>query len=128
MNLTLVDNEPKFYEFIRELRLHPENINGFTNQNYFTEEEQNKYMEKNEKHYKICLKGTLPVGFVGVIDGDIRVATKPEFKGMGIGKFMINEIMKTYPNSFAKIKINNESSIKLFESCDFEIKYIIMER
>ena len=36
-------------------------------------------------------------------------------------------MIKEFPNSFAKIKLNNHHSIKLFESCGFKKKYIIME-
>jgi hypothetical protein len=36
MKLNLVKNEPKYYEFIRKLRLDSENILGFINQNYIT--------------------------------------------------------------------------------------------
>ena len=31
----------------------------------------------------------------------------------GVGKFMINEIMKINPNAFAKVKLENEASVKL---------------
>lgn len=128
MELSLVNNDEKYYEFIRELRLHPDNIDGFINKKNITEDEQILYMRKYKECYKICLYGNQPVGFVGVIDNDIRVATKPSFKKMGIGKFMINEIIKEYPESFAKIKFNNKNSIKLFESCGFEVKYVIMKK
>ena len=69
-----------------------------------------------------------PVGFVGQIDGDIRVAVDPEYQGKGVGKFMINQIMKLHPESIAKVKLGNEASIRLFESCGFEKKYYILER
>ena len=47
---------------------------------------------------------------------------------MGVGKFMINEIMKIFPKSYAKVKIENEASLKLFESCGFEKKYYVLEK
>lgn len=128
MDLKLVENNEKYYNFIRDVRLHPDNILGFINQNYITEEEQLEYMKKYNNFFKICLFENEPVGFIGVIDNDIRVATKPEYKNKGIGKFMVNEIMKLFPDAVAKIKLNNISSIKLFESCGFEKKYIIMKK
>jgi RimJ/RimL family protein N-acetyltransferase len=127
-NLKLVKNEPKFYEFIRFLRTTEENIDGFLNQNPISEIEQIKYMEKYNDCYYIAILDETPVGFVGVVDDDIRVATHPNFKKRGVAKFMINEIVKNFPRSSAKIKINNESSIKLFESCGFSTEFLIMKR
>lgn len=128
MELEFVDNEPKYYEFIRLLRLHPDNILGFVNQNHISESEQLKYMEKFHQYFNICLCDGEPVGFIGVIENDIRVATKPEFKNKGIGKFMVNEMLKKYPDALAKIKVGNTSSIKLFESCGFKTEYITMKK
>ena len=128
MSLVLVNNEPKYYEFIRFLRTTKENINGFLNQSPITEKEQLEYMEKYGDFYYIALLDETPVGFVGVIDDDIRVATHPDFKKKGIGKFMINEIVKKFPEGFAKIKLENKSSIKLFESCGFKVEFLIMKK
>lgn len=124
----LVPNEEKYYEFIRELRTCKENIDGFVNQSNITKSEQFEYMSKYGHFYYVCLLDNVPVGFIGVIDNDIRVATKPEFKKMGVGKFMVDEIIKLYPDSLAKIKINNTSSMRLFESCGFKAEYIIMKK
>lgn len=127
-NFKLVKCSSEYYEFIRELRIHPENVKGFLVQSFITKEEQIKYMEKYEKCYFVCLLDNVPVGFVGVIDNDIRVATSPTFKKKGVGKFMINEIMNLFPNANAKIKIENFASIALFESCGFKPEYIIMKK
>jgi ribosomal protein S18 acetylase RimI-like enzyme len=127
-DLKLIDVSHEYYEFIRELRFHPDNISGFINQETITEDQQISYMEKFSNCYKVCLLNNEPVGFVGVIEDDIRVAVKPEYKKMGIGKFMIENIISQYPNSYAKIKIDNTSSIKLFESCGFNIKFLIMSK
>lgn len=128
IDLKLVPNEEKYYEFIRVLRTCNENINGFISQENITEEQQFNYMSKYGEYYHICLMNDVPVGFVGVIDDDIRVATKSEYKKMGIGKFMINEIMKIYPNAKAKIKSNNFESMSLFKSCGFTDEYVIMKK
>jgi RimJ/RimL family protein N-acetyltransferase len=84
-------------------------------------------MRKNGDQYRICLSGDTPVGFVGSVSGDIRVATHPEYHGKGIAKFMIQEIIKEYPNSTAKIKIHNEASIRAFEKAGFVKKYYLLE-
>ena len=40
----------------------------------------------------------------------------------------INKLVKMYPDAFAKVKVDNESSLKLFESCGFKKKYYILEK
>ena len=75
-------------------------------------------MKENGHNFWICLDDLEPVGYVGIISDDIRVATHPDHQKKGIGAFMINEIMKIYPNAYAKVKLENEASIKLFEHCN----------
>jgi RimJ/RimL family protein N-acetyltransferase len=41
---------------------------------------------------------------------------------------MINEIMKLHPDAFAKVKLDNEASLRLFEKCGFKKRYYLLER
>lgn len=124
----LVKNNGIYWDFIRDLRNHPEVKKGFVSQEHISKKQHYVFMEKHGLKYYICLVDEKPAGYIGVIDGDIRVATHPEFQGMGIGKFMVNELVKLHPYSFAKVKLQNEASIKLFESCGFKKKYYILEK
>ena len=121
MELKLVENEPKFYEFIRKLRTDEDNIDGFLERVQITPEQQIKYMEKYDKCYFICLNGETPVGFIGVVDDDIRVCTNHQNKGQGVGYFMLTEIMKLYPDAKAKILEKNVASINLFKKSGFVV-------
>jgi len=78
--------------------------------------------------YRIAKGDGNPAGYVGVIEDDIRVCTHPDYQGKGIGKFMINEIMNEEPTAFAKVKMDNEASIKLFEACGFTKKFYILTK
>jgi RimJ/RimL family protein N-acetyltransferase len=122
-----VKNEHKYYDFIRVLRNANHN-EGFVEGCNITEAQQEKYMEKYKENYFLCLHNGNPVGFVGQIEGDIRVAVCPHHFGQGIGQFLINELMKLYPNAYAKIKIDNPQSISAFKKCGFKQTYIIMEK
>ena len=128
MKKTLAPNNKKYWEFIRDLRNHSDVKKGFINQNHISLHEHTEFMKKYGHLFYICLVTDTPVGYVGVIDGDIRVATHPDFQGKGIGKFMIEEIMIKFPDSYAKIKVDNDASLKLFKSCGFEKKYYILEK
>jgi RimJ/RimL family protein N-acetyltransferase len=76
-------------------------------------------MEKYEKNYWICLSGNTPVGFVGIVDNDIRLAVQPNTKGLGIGTFMIQELIKNHKDGTAKVLLDNLSSQKVFEKNNF---------
>ena len=115
-----------YWEFIRALRNDKRTQSGFIQNEYITKEAQEIYMKLNASNYKIALLNNSPVGYVGVIDNDIRVCTHPDYQGKGVGKFMIKEIIKIWPNSKAKIKINNFNSIKLFEAGGFRKEFLII--
>ena len=124
----IVKNSPKYWEFIRNLRNLGEVRGGFIQQQQITAIEQAEYMLRYNNNYWICLVDGEPAGFVGVIDNDIRVATHPDFQQLGVGSYMINQLMTSYPAAHAKVKLNNEASLRLFEKCGFKKKYYLLER
>ena len=126
--MELVENTKKHWEFIRDLRNHEDVKTGFIQQNHITKAMHEAHMSLVGDFYYICISEGKAAGYVGVIERDIRVATHPDFQGKGIGKFMINELMKRHPSAFAKVKIENEASMNLFEACGFKKKYYILEK
>jgi ribosomal protein S18 acetylase RimI-like enzyme len=128
MVIRVVDNDSKYYEFIRLLRNDERVQSGFIQTKPISSEDQIKYMEVYHQMYIIALDGEQPVGYAGSIDRDIRVCVHPDYQGMGVGSVLIDELMNRFPNSYAKIKIENESSKRMFSKCGFKIKYVIMEK
>jgi len=126
--LTLVPNEEKYYSFILNLRNNPEVKQGFINQDHIDIESHFTFMKNYGSMYYICLLDGTPAGFVGQIDKDIRIATHPDFQGRGVARFMIVELMKLHPDSIAKVKVKNQASLRLFESCGFKKRYFILEK
>jgi ribosomal protein S18 acetylase RimI-like enzyme len=126
--MELVECSKEYWEFIRVLRNDERVLEGFIKSTYITKEMQQDYMSKNNSHFRIALIDNIPVGYVGVIEDDIRVCTHPDYQGKGIGKFMINECMEIWPTAFAKVKINNKASLKLFEACGFTKKFYILTK
>jgi ribosomal protein S18 acetylase RimI-like enzyme len=123
----LIPNEKKYYEFIRFLRTHPKLQYGFVFQGEITKKQQEKYMKIYGKNYYICLYNDEPVGFIGVVNRDIRLAVHPDHQRKGVGIFMLNEIMKIYPDALGKVKVNNKKSMRLFKKAGFVKKFYLYE-
>ena len=122
MDLVLIT--PDYYEFVRELRMHPETKSGFLEEATITPEQQIKYMKRHQYNYYICLLYGSPVGYIGVIDNDIRFCTDPDFQSMGVGSFMLSKIRKLYPDATGKILKENRSSQRAFDKCGIDYKII----
>ncbi|MDA7577948.1 GNAT family N-acetyltransferase [Flavobacteriales bacterium] len=127
MTLILTKNEKKYWDFIRALRSNKSVENGFIDKVQISKKEQEIYMKKYNDNYYVCLNKQIPCGYIGEINGDIRLCTSPEFQGLGVGTFMIKELTKIKKNIFAKIKVENISSIKAFEKAGYEKKYFLFE-
>ena len=127
MTLILTKNEKKYWDFIRALRSNKSVENGFIDKVQISKKEQEIYMKKYNDNYYVCLNEQIPCGYIGEINGDIRLCTSPEFQGLGVGTFMIKELTKIKKNIFAKIKVENISSIKAFEKAGYEKKYFLFE-
>ena len=126
MGLELVECERKYWDFILELRNSLRE--GFIQQETIKLVDHYRYMETHSCDYYVALENGTPVGWVGEINKDIRVATHPDHQKKGVAKFMINELMKLRPKSYAKVKLDNEASIRLFESCGFKKRFYILEK
>ena len=125
MNLELKENEPQYFEFIRKLRNHPQLKIGFIQQEEISSLKHADYMLNYGTNYYVCLLSGMPVGFIGVIDDDIRLAVDPSFQNLGVAKFMVHEIMKIFPTAHAKVKVANTASMRLFQSLGFTEEFVI---
>lgn len=127
MDIKLISCRKDFWEFVRNLRNHKEVKKGFIVQDDITPELHESYMNCYSDCYKICLFRGEPVGFIGSVDSDIRIAVLPEYQNFGIGTWMIREFYSRQPEGHAKIKIENVASLRAFEKAGFKIKYFLLE-
>ena len=97
MKLELVNCDKQYWEFVRLLRTNPENQEGFFTYAEITPEQQESFMNTNFPNYKICLVDGEPAGYVGLLRGhEITYCVSPDFKGKGVGTFMIQEFAKLW--------------------------------
>lgn len=118
----------KYWEFVRTLRNDERVSDGFIEMINITPEMQKVYMSKYSEYYRIALVNDIPAGYVGVIEDDIRICTHPDYQNMGVGKYMLAEILKEFPTAYGKVKIDNEASKKLFKSLGFKESFIIFTK
>ncbi len=128
LSLTLSPCTEEYWEFVRVLRTDPRVLHGFIQQADITPEQQRKYMQAHWQEYFIALVNGRSAGFVGSVDGDIRVCTHPDYQGQGVATFMVGELVRRFPRSFAKIKIGNEAGKRLFAACGFAPSFVIYEK
>ena len=84
-------------------------------------------MQKYEDQYFICLANGRPAGYIGQIEGDIRLATHPDFQRKGVAKFMLRTFIQNVPDVHAKVKVDNRASLALFRSLGFQECFVVFE-
>ena len=125
MTLHISRMYPKYYDFVRNLRMNTEVAGFFLEEANITEEDQKKYMDKHGRNYYVCLSYGIPVAYAGVVDQDIRVCTDPTFQGKGAAKFLLTFLKKMYPKATGRIKEDNIPSQRLFDKCN--VPYVIID-
>ena len=110
------------------LEIRNENREGFGDPSMIRSGAHCKYMFNHFSNYLLCVENDEVLGFIGHVNNDIRLATQKTYQKKGIGKFMVEGFMKKYPEALAKVKLDNEASLKLFERCGFNKKYYILEK
>lgn len=116
---------PYYDKFMYELRFLSDAKKSFIEQDVPTYEEHLEYLDKNRQYYYIAIEGEEPVGYIGVIDNDIRFAVVKEARGKGIGGLMLTYIKIKYPMCRGKIFEWNTPSRRAFEKA--EIPYIVLQ-
>jgi len=126
MELRLVNCDTIFW--INILQIRNKDKKCFIDQKEIEIEDHFNYMLYNSKFYEVCLADNVFAGFVGLVDGDLRIGVSDQFKQKGIGKFMLENFKKFQQVKQVKVKTDNEASIKLFESFGFKKDLYTMTR
>ena len=121
MKLELVNCDKQYWEFVRQLRTNPENQDGFFSHADITPEQQSEFMSKHQWDYQICLADGQPAGYVGLLGGhEITYCVSPDFKGKGIGTWMVEAYSPRWSVVDAYVKTDNIASQKVFEKLGWQ--------
>ena len=120
--LTFISARDIDYEFIRSLRNAPELSRGFIVQVHITPEQQADYMAKYANCYFVALKKNEPVGFIGVVGGDLRLAVAREHQRQGIASYMLRQIEAHCIDYIVRVKPDNIASLRMFMKNGFSIE------
>lgn len=127
--MKLVECKEEYWEFVRFLRTNDENQTGFFTKAHITPENQIEFMNKWKDNYKICLLDDIPVGYIGIINGnEVTYCTDPNYKNKGIGTFMVKEFLKFFPDLIATVKPENLASQRVFEKLGWDKKIVYVSR
>ena len=122
--MELINCEEKYWDFVRLLRTDKRIIENFINQKTISSKDQKIYMKTNAKFFRICIYNNKPVGYIGLIGDakdEVTLCVSPEYNKMGFGSFMLKELINLYQkNIWAKVKLNNTPSSKLFINIGFK--------
>jgi len=116
MYLVNIGKNYELGEILRQIRNDKSFIVGFVNHKQITKKEQKKYIDKYGEFYYICYEEEIPVGFIGVVNNDLRLATIPTMQRQGIGRFMVTEIKNLDLKFSVKIRKGNRRSQKFFSN------------
>ena len=81
-----------------------------------------KFMMKHASTYRVAVDSDDHVlGFIGHVDGDLRLATRPDRCREGIALFMYKNFLVEYPFVTVRVKRDNHPSLKFFERVGWKV-------
>ena len=130
MELVVKKSEEKDWEFIRRLR--NECSDGFFSDEQITPEQHKRFMQKHGENHLIAFNcDNERLGFIGHVNGDVRLAVCPEYRKKGVAKEMLKRLLEFFPNTKmkAQAKTSNHASINTFLSLGWKKKFecVILE-
>ncbi len=128
--IVIQDNRPHWWSKIAELRCLREVQKGFITRlwDFIPFHSQAPHMKQHGDQYIVAVTSAENIedqqflGYARCIDNDIGICVFPEFQGRGIASMLLEELLKRHPDAIARVKVDNESSKKLFERFGFTVR------
>lgn len=115
MHMVVVGENKTYREFVRKLRNDKRLKKSWVNHTNITKEQQKEYMDKYGNQYFIFINGEKPIGFIGIVDEDLRLAVLPEYQNAGVGQYMLDFIISSEKKFKVRVRKDNIDSQKFFE-------------
>lgn len=80
------------------------------------------YWELNHCAYSLVLKGAKRAGYFGLVENDFRIAVLPEFRGQGIGGYILEHVKCSLSDKTIRIVAENKPSLNLFLRSGFKVQ------
>lgn len=127
MNLRLADCTENFWSFVLSLRNKVRD--SFLSTDLISEVDHVNFMTKYSSTYRICIDNDIPIGFIGAVNGDIRLAVEPSYQGRQVASFMLKEFASLVPHTKeVKVRLDNLPSQRFFERNGYKAKCIVLEK
>lgn len=125
--IEILDNDQRWWSPIATLRSLRDVQKGFITRIYdwIQFPVQAKHMSQHGENYIVAASGDMLLGYARCIDGDIGICVYPELQGRGIASMLLEELLRRFPDAHARVKVDNESSKKLFEKFGFTVTDVV---
>jgi len=106
--------------FVYQLRTDKRDRGSYLTRVTSFEEHQN-FWERNYHNYMILWLNNKRVAYFGLVNGDFRLAILREYRGLGIGKFIVEEAKTLIGSNPILITEENKASYNLFVGQGFVV-------
>lgn len=109
---------PEHYEAIRLIR--NDNREAFWCTEEIDSETHEKFMKLHFKTYRVALHEGEVVGFVGHVEGDLRISCVLSQQGTGLAHFMYSAFLEEFPFVTVRVKKSNVRSLNFFKKLGYK--------
>ena len=82
-------------------------------------------MQKYAAFYRVAVdKDGAVAGFIGVVKGDVRLATHSDWMRKGVAQFLWENIVREFPDLTVQVKRDNPRSLSFFEKNGWEVDQV----
>ena len=119
MNISFRPAEQRDARFVYDLRFRHQDSSCYFSNIFVSFEEHALFWEDNFKSYWIAEELSIRIGFYGIINEDFRYSVIPEYRGRGIGTYIVADAIKRLELRQVRVIAENISSIKVFRKNSF---------
>jgi len=81
-----------------------------------------EFMMEHASTYRVAVDNKdQVVGFIGHVDGDLRLGTRPDRCREGIALFMYSNFLSEYPRVTVRVKRDNQPSLRFFQKVGWKV-------